>query len=268
MAITLDELLGRNTQSVNQGSVESFPSYEDFKSSRNTYARQNQAEPVRYNFDMAPAQAPRSVESVRTYEATRPYVAPQSSEYQTREYPFYDNLRAGAPVQQPMQYQAPVQYTQNQYAQTQYAQPVQYQAPAQTAAPESFYEFTAHDTERLSEQELYDRLAHTSSVDGPIFGEAAQQRPRTSLFARRAQRTQDTTEERQRGRLNTKGKIILGVYLAVIALVASLIIVNATKINGGKAVTPTSKVGIIQTHDANNADSLGINSKYEVRIDK
>ena len=261
MAITLDELLGRNTQSVNQGSVESFPSYEDFKSSRNAYARQNQTEPVRYNFDLAPAQAPRSVESVRTYEATRPYVAPQSSEYQTREYPFYDNLRAGAPVQ-PVQYQAPVQY-----AQTQYAQPVQYQAPAQTAAPESFYEFTAHDTERLSEQELYDRLAHTSA-DGPVFGEAAQQRPRTSLFARRAQKTQDTTEERQRGRLNTKGKIILGVYLAVIALVASLIIVNATKINSGKAVTPTSKVGIIQTHDTNNADSLGINSKYEVRIDK
>lgn len=266
MAITLDELLGRNTQSVaQQNSVERFPSYEDFKSSRGTYAQQNQAQNVRYNFDMAPAQAPRSVESVRSYEANRPYVAPQSSEYQTREYPFYDNLRASAPAQ-PMQYSAPVQ----QYEQPQYVEPVQYQAPVQThpANVENFYEFTAHDTERLSDQELYDRLAGTAQ-NGPVFQDAqTMQKAHTSLFARKAQRTQDTTEERQRGRLNTKGKIILGVYLAVIALVASLIIVNATKINAGKAVTPTSKVGAVASQQANNTESFGIDSKYEVRIDK
>ena len=146
MAITLDELLGRNTQSVaQQNSVERFPSYEDFKSSRNTYTQQTEPQNVRYNFDMAPAQAPRSVESVRSYEATRPYVAPQSSEYQTREYPFYDNLRANAPAQ-PVQYSAPVQYDQ-----TAYVEPMQYQAPVQSrvAQPENFYEFTAHDAERL-----------------------------------------------------------------------------------------------------------------------
>lgn len=265
MAITLDELLGRNTQSVaQQNSVERFPSYEDFKSSRNTYAQQTEPQNARYNFDMAPAQAPRSVESVRSYEATRPYVAPQSSEYQTREYPFYDNLRANAPAQ-PVQYSAPVQYDQ-----TAYVEPMQYQAPVQTrvAQPENFYEFTAHDAERLSDQELYNRLAGTSQ-NGPAFQDAqVAQKAHTSLFARRAQRTQDTTEERQRGRLNTKGKIILGVYLAVIALVASLIIVNATKINAGKAVTPTSKVGVVATQKANNTESFGIDSKYEVRIDK
>ena len=265
MAITLDELLGRNTQSVaQQNSVERFPSYEDFKSSRNTYAQQTNTQNARYNFDMAPAQAPRSVESVRSYEATRPYVAPQSSEYQTREYPFYDNLRANAPAQ-PMQYSAPVQYNQ-----TAYVEPMQYQAPVQTrvAQPENFYEFTAHDAERLSDQELYNRLAGTSQ-NGPVFQDTqVAQKAHTSLFARRAQRTQDTTEERQRGRLNTKGKIILGVYLAVIALVASLIIVNATKINAGKAVTPTSKVGVVATQNANNTESFGIDSKYEVRIDK
>lgn len=265
MAITLDELLGRNTQSVaQQNSVERFPSYEDFKSSRNTYAQQTEPQNVRYNFDMAPAQAPRSAESVRSYEATRPYVAPQSSEYQTREYPFYDNLRANAPAQ-PVQYSAPVQYEQPAYV-----EPMQYQAPVQNrvAQPENFYEFTAHDTERLSDQELYNRLAGTSN-NGPVFQDAqVAQKAHTSLFARRAQRTQDTTEERQRGRLNTKGKIILGIYLAVIALVASLIIVNATKINAGKAVTPTSKVGVVATQEANNTESFGIDSKYEVRIDK
>lgn len=254
MAITLDELLGRNTQSVSNQSTTQFPSYENFKSSRNTYAQSNNREQnnVRYNFDMAPAQAPRSVESVRNYEANRPYVAPQSSEYQTREYPFYDNLRANS-VAQPVQYQAPVQtYEQPQYVQAQTMQPAQ----------ENFYEFTAHDSDRLSDQELYDRLAY-GSVNQPAFN---QEKKRTSIFARNAEKTQDMSEQKQRARLNTKGKIILGVYIAVIALVASLIIVNATKINEGKAVTPTSKVGTVATQNANNTESFEIDSKYEVRI--
>ena len=34
MAITLDELLGRNTREATQNNVTGFPSYEDFKSSR------------------------------------------------------------------------------------------------------------------------------------------------------------------------------------------------------------------------------------------
>lgn len=66
--------------------------------------------------------------------------------------------------------------------------------------------------------------------NAPVFDDStAQSVQRTGLFARKAQKTQDVSEQKQRARLNTKGKIILGVYLAVIALVASLIIVNATK---------------------------------------
>ncbi len=261
MAITLDELLGRNTQSATQGNVERFPSYEDFKSSRNSYTQaQPTQEAYRYNFDMAPAQEVRSVESVRAYEASRPYVAPQSSEYQNREYPFYDNLRAQ---------QAPMQYTQ---APVQNYEPVQY-APMPTQAPtrQNFYEFNAQDSERLSDAELYERLAHTNQSNRPIFddaqqGEATMQR--TSIFARKAQRTQDTTEQKQRARLNTKGKIILGVYIAVIATVVSLIIVNASKINNGRATTPTSRVETLASQGANNTESFEIDSKYEVRLDK
>lgn len=263
MAITLDELLGRNTQSAQQESVERFPSYEDFKARNgaNQYPQANAQQNVRYNFDMAPAQAPRSVESVRNYEASRPYVAPQSSEYQTRDYPFYDNLR-----QDRIQYQQPVQTVDYSV----YAQPVQRveqmpsQAPAQRQEHHDFYDFTAQDSERLSDQELFERLAHTNMQQGPVFEEQRQQ-ARTGLFARKAQRTQDMSEQKQRGRLNTKGKIILGVYIAVIALVASLIIVNATKINQGKAVTPTSKIEA-SVQSANNTESLGIDSNYEVRI--
>ncbi len=260
MAITLDELLGRNTQSAQQDSVERFPSYEDFKArnSVNQYPQANAQQPVRYNFDMAPAQAPRSVESVRNYEASRPYVAPQSSEYQTRDYPFYDNLRQDRAQYQPTQ---TVDYAQ-------YAQPAQrveqMPAPVQREDHHDFYDFTAQDSERLSDQELYERLAHSNMQQGPVF-EDRRSAARTGLFARKAQRTQDMSEQKQRGRLNTKGKIILGVYLAVIALVASLIIVNATKINQGKAVTPSSKVETV-AQSANNTESFGIDSNYEVRI--
>ncbi len=261
MAITLDELLGRNTREATQNSATSFPSYEDFKTSRINQTPSQPVQSARYNFDIAPAREIRSAESVRNYEAARPYVAPQSSEYQTREYPFYDSLQQRAqyaPTQyQPTEYQAPVQT----YDQVQYAEPQVQQMPSH----QGFYEFTAQDSERASDQELYARLAHSNNANAPVFEDSAvQSSARTGLFARKAQKTQDMTEQKQRARLNTKGKVILGVYLAVIALVASLIIVNATKINQGKAVTPTSEVKA--SAQANNTESFAIDSRYEVRI--
>lgn len=254
MAITLDELLGRNTQSVSRSSVENFPSYEEFNASRNqSYSAQQMQNNVRYNFDPIPAREVRSEESMRAYEASRPYVAPQNSEYQSRDYAFYNNLNSQrvqqqypqpgyAPmptrenvVMEPTQFQVPVQYPQPQQPQQ---QPMQTQQPQQ-----SFYEFSAQDGERLSNEELFDKLSYTQA-NTPVFQEQ-ESKQRTSIFARKAQKTQDTTEARQRGKLNAKGKVILAVYIAVIALVTSLIIVNATKINQGKAVTPTSSVEIV-----------------------
>ena len=260
MAITLDELLGRNTREVASGSVESFPSYEDFKTSRaNQYTQAQPVQNSRYNFDMAPAREVRSTESVRNYEASRPYVAPQAVEYQQREYPFFDSL------QQRAQY-APVQYQEQAPGQTDEQVPCDETRVRQGApAHQGFYEFTAQDTDRASDQELYARLAHTEMSNTPVFEDSAQQAVgRTGLFARKAQKTQNVSEQKQRARLNTKGKIILGVYLAVIALVASLIIVNATKINQGKAVTPTSQIKASQ--EANNTESFAIDSQYEVRV--
>lgn len=238
MAITLDELLGRNTQSVSRNSVENFPSYEEFNASRNQNysAPQPVQDNVRYNFDtVVPVREVRSEESVRAYEASRPYVTPQNSEYQTREYAFYDNLNAqraqhSQPIYVPVKKYDPVAKTMVQYAQPQ---------------QQSFYEFNAQDSERLSNEELYGKLSYTHQASTPVFEEQATKQ-RTSVFARRAQKVEDATEAKQRGKLNTKGKIILGVYIAVIALVASLIIVNATKINQGKAVTPSSSIEMVQ----------------------
>ncbi len=237
MAITLEELLGRNTKTE---SVESFPStYEEFQSRRNLSYNQVADDSPRYDFDVRPASAPRSESSVREYEASRPYVAPRANEYQSQDYSFYNRMQAPArPAFEQPQYQ--------EYQPT--IDRVEYQ-PQRT---QSLYQFTLTDQDRLSESELYDKLAHTNDSRRPIFDrveESATQK-KTSIFARSATKTEGGVKTR--GRLNTKGKIILGAYIGVVALVAVLIIVNASKLNAGKAVTPSSSAqdyAIVQTVD-------------------
>lgn len=266
MAITLDELLGRNTTTT-QDSVERFPSFEEFKSSRGGNVQQNvEQNNTRYNFDMRPYQAPRSEETLRAYEAQRPYVAPQANEYQKRDFDAYDNIRARR--QQPVQYQMKESDYVGRYDDTAYI----VRDNAQSSRVNSLYEFTAQDNDRLSERELYGKLSHTDDSRRPIFDreESAQVvNQKSGIFARNVQNTESHVGEKSKARLNTKGKIILGVYLAVIALVAVLIIVNASKINHGKAVTPTSGVQDYVVADASNANNLGsyqIDSRYEIRI--
>lgn len=260
MAITLDELLGRNTQTTQSG-VERFPSYEEFQSTRGSaQSRINNGNEYRYNYDVAPAQAVRSAESVRDYEANRPYVTPQSSEYQSREYPFYDNIRQRREnaYQQPVMQQMPVQQMPQNMTQAP-VMPVQpqqmptydynqYAGTRQT--PQSLYEFTAQDCDRLSEAELFNKLAHTEQEE-------------QNVYARQEQKEEAVRKTR---RLNAKGKVIVGLYLAVIALVVTLIAVNASKINSGDAVTPSSHIqdeSVVQMH---NMESSKIDSNYEVRI--
>lgn len=265
MAITLDELLGRNTQTAQPG-VERFPSYEEFQSTRGSaQSRMNNGSDYRYNYDVAPAQAVRSAESVRDYEANRPYVAPQSSEYQTRDYAFYENIRqrrenqqyqqpiSQMPMQQPVQQmpmdmmQAPVMPGQPQQMPTYDYN--QYAGTRQT--PQSLYEFTAQDCDRLSEAELYNKLAHTEQEDQNVYARSEQK---------------EETARKAHSRLNTKGKVIVGLYLAVIALVVTLIAVNASKINSGDAVTPSSNIQDQSAVQMHNMESSQIDSNYEVRI--
>lgn len=227
MAITLDELLGRNTQ-TSQETYDRFPTYEEFHSQR--AAERNVAqERERYDFEVRPMEM-RSEESMRNYAASQPYAAPQSNEYQKRDYAFYENLERRP-------YEA-------SYTQDTYAQPYE-QTYVQPAQPRNLYEFTRQDNDRLSDRELLAKLEHTDASRRPIFdrAEAAVAQPqRLSIFKRSAQKAEAVQGEKKRARLNTKGKIILGAYVAVIAIVAVLIIVNAGKINKGKAVTPSSSV--------------------------
>ena len=227
MAITLDELLGRNTQ-TSQETYDRFPTYEEFHSQR--AAERNVAQDrQRYDFEVRPMEM-RSEEQVRNYAAAEPYTAPQSNEYQKRDYAFYQNLE-----RRPYE---------TGYAQDAYAQPYE-QTYSQPVQPQNLYEFTRQDNDRLSDSELLAKLEHTDVSRRPIFDRADQavaQPQRLGFFKRIAQKTEAVQGEKKRARLNTKGKIILGAYVAVIAIVAVLIIVNAGKINKGKAVTPSSSV--------------------------
>ena len=222
MAITLDELLGRNTQ-TSQETYDRFPTYEEFHSQRGN-ARQVAQERERYDFDVRPMEM-RSEDAIRDYNASQAYVAPSKSEYQQRDYAFYQNL-------QPRQNEYEQNYVQDSYAQT-------------YVKPQSLYEFTRQDNDRLSDAELLQKLEHTDISRRPIFDrteDTAVAPQRFGLFKKQSAKAEAVQGEKKRAHLNTKGKIIFAAYVAVIALVAVLIIVNATKLNKGKAVTPSSSM--------------------------
>ena len=100
MAITLDELLGRNRGGANEpASVDSFPSYDAYTARRTENGSPAGYDRPAYNYDFRtrPYEAPRSVESARAYEASRPYEAPRVDEYRPVDYSTAFDRRAAAP---------------------------------------------------------------------------------------------------------------------------------------------------------------------------
>lgn len=224
MAITLDELLGMNTRTKTDSEpMDRFPSYDDFVT--RTRSRQNEDRPTYNGFNPAPqSNSARSVELLREYEATRPYSRPTQSEYQNFDYNI-DNLRSRRQAQAVQTVERPV-----------YVEPVQ-------ESVNTLYEYALQDTERPSDRELFDRLASTSA---PL--PAQKESTITSKFT--PVKTKQKGDTQKKARLNTKGKILLGVYVAVIILVAVLIIVNAGDLNSGSATTPSSSISGVVTADA------------------
>ena len=231
MAITLDELLGMNTRTRNDAEpMDRFPSYDDF--TRRNRAYQNE-ERVSYNgYTPAPqSNGARSVEFMREYEATRPYARPMQSEYQNVDYNF-DALRARREAQAVQTIERPV-----------YVEPVQVEESVNT-----LYEYARQDKERPSDRELYDRLSSTEAVARPVQ-KTEKEVQRTSEFIH--VKTKQKNDTQKKARLTTRGKILLGVYVAVIILVAVLIIVNAGDLNSGSATTPSSSISGVVSADAN-----------------
>ena len=235
MAITLDELLGMNTKTRNdEQPIDRFPSYDDF--SRRTRAVQSEDYSSYNGFTSAPqSSGARSVEFMREHEAARPYTRPSQSEYQNYNYGF-DTLRSRREV--------PVQAT--------YVEPVR-----QEESVDTLYGYARADKDRPSDRELYDRLASsgsTASMAQPV--EREESAPRTSIFTHI--KTKQHSETQKKARLNTKGKILLGVYIAVIILVAVLIIVNAGDLNNGSATTPSSSISGVVSADANTSNIVEV----------
>ena len=243
MAITLDELLGMNTKTRNdEQPIDRFPSYDDFARRTRSYSNDERSS---YNgFTSVPqSSSGRSVEFMREHEAARPYTRPSQSEYQNFDYGF-ENLRTRR--------EAPVATT--------YVEPIQVEESVDT-----LYAYARADKDRPSDRELFDRLASTGTALRPVetVAEEKATSQRTSIFTHIKTRQSNDTEKK--AHLNTKGKILLGVYVAVIILVAVLIIVNAGALNNGSATTPSSSISGVVSADANSsniADVPTINFNY------
>ena len=196
MAITLDELLGRNTATVEK-STDTFPSYEEFSSVRGGYktAERNDGYGDSYGYYSAPQ---------RDYSTTR--------DYTSRGYSMRD-------------------YADTRYDDTIYGDVVQ-----PSTRQQNFYDYVARGNSSYSDADLFDRLTRPSNSGmRPAFGRESDIQRSTARTAQAA-----AAQPKSRGRLNTKGKIIVGSFLAVVVTVMSLIIAFAGKINAGKAVVPAS----------------------------
>lgn len=233
MAITLEDLLSKNSaESSVDGASNGRPTFEDFKASREMprgdFALRDQAAPMRdrvvENYDRAP----------QYNVAPTPIARPDFSR-QTEQYREYNNNNYGMGGYGLLD--------NNGRLTSQNAIPEQGQAyfdPSAQAARPMAYDYTVADaanaTANANADDLYQRLSTTGSA--PVNDE-------TNMYYEAAQRNREE-QQRQQRRLNTKGKIIIGLYAAVVAVVVALIIANAAKINKGEAVTPTSNIEIVQ----------------------
>lgn len=264
MAITLDELLGRNQNAnVAAAPVDRFPSYDDYTASRraqepvNDYAAPA-ARPA-YNFESRPYTAPRSVEAVREYEASRPYEAPRFNEYRNGGYNSMDAHLATATKERT--YASEEEY--NSY--------LAYNAPAREEQPaRNLYEFTVNDRERKSDEDLYGRLSMSGGAATATMPDAHVQRESYAENYVERYREQCGVQSRKRMHLGLKAKLLIAAYLVVVVLVSVLIIVNAKPLNNGTAKVPSSSaigayVQEFEPETANNPISYQIEFGYEIR---
>lgn len=235
MAITLDELLGMNTKTRNdEQPIDRFPSYDDF--ARRTRSFQSDDRTSYNGFTSAPqSSGARSVEFLREHEAARPYTRPSQNEYQNYDYNL-DSLRNRR--------QAPVATT--------YVEPI-----AVEESVDTLYSYARADKDRPTDRELYDRLSSSGNlVSGAKPVEREERAQRTSVFTH--VKTKQSSDTQKKARLNTKGKVLLGVYVAVIILVAVLIIVNAGDLNNGSATTPSSSISGVVSADTTSSNIISV----------
>lgn len=247
MAITLDELLGRNRTDERQN-IDAFPPMEEYTARRAEGNMYTAPERPKFDIERRPYTPPRSVEETRRYEASRPYEAPRSEEYRpsdrAREYEAryerYDAVRE-MPVERDYRRDYPV-------------------ADADRGG---FYQFAATDTERAPGQELYDRLSMTSTAA------AEQERIARQSYAENYAENyrKENVRTRRKVRLGLKAKLIIAAYAVVFAVIAILIGVNARPLNRGTAAVPSSGEALAASQAENSATSSAIQYGYEVDVE-
>lgn len=242
MAITLDELLGRN-RTEEQRNFDAFPPMEEYTARRASGSTYTAPERPQFDIERRPYTPPRTVEEVREYASSSPYMAPRREEYREPE-------RAE-------------EYT-SRYA----YRPEPRQAPARPEERRSeggFYEFAATDTERASGQDLYDRLSANTRVSEQ---ETAARRSYGSDYAERY-RTENVPK-RKRARLGLKAKLIIAAYAVVFAVISILIIVNAGALNRGSAAVPAGNGAAVADAfvAAHTADAGEIEYGYDAEMFK
>lgn len=98
---------------------------------------------------------------------------------------------------------------------------------------QNFYEYVARQNRETADADLYERLSRSNESLRPVF-DRTRDVENTAVFEEYRE------EKKSRGRLNVKGKLIIGTFLALVVTTVSLIIAYAGRINKGTAVTPAS----------------------------
>lgn len=249
MAITLDELLGRNRTEERQN-FDAFPPMEEYTARRAEGNMYTAPERPKFDIERRPYTPPRSVEETRRYEASRPYEAPRTEEYRpsdrAREYEAryerYDAVRE-RPVERDYR---------RDYAES-------------DVNRGGFYQFAATDTDRAPGQELYDRLSMTSTAT------AEQERVARQSYSENYAETyrKENVRTRKKVRLGLKAKLIIAAYAVVFAVIAILIGVNARPLNKGTAAVPSSgavSAAASADYAENSVTSSAIQYGYEVTV--
>lgn len=238
MAMTLEDVLGRNTQQVNNR-ITQFPSFEEFSGRSYNNAQQTVQDASMNDYDYfapRPYTQPMSTEQVRDYNARQAYYAPQQNEYAHRNIDsIIDQYVAN---QQNQKLDEPDVSLDNEFSP---------RFGREEYKPLSLFEFTVQDKDRLSNGELESKLSYSASsqmtmafngevdaISAPIYRPEKKQ----SRLAQKLAQLKAQKEEKQR-KLGLKGKILIGVYVAVIVALVILIGVNAKKINSGNALVPS-----------------------------
>lgn len=252
MAITLDELLGMNSKTKDEVTYDSFPQFNQYNEIRSGRGRTVRAdeEQRRFNGYTVVQNNPRSEENIRAYEASRPYELPRTSEYQSgADRGFEQMRRRGEANVRPAQDYGYKDYSSFAHVETR---------------ENSFHDFARQDNERPSDRELFDRLSASSAMTAtPSARVEEHSYEKTSSFA--PAKKSYKSESTKKARLNTKAKVLLAVYFAVIILVAVLIIVNAGNLNNGTATTPSSSItGVVQDSAVSHiSDASSIDFDYD-----